>query len=251
MAIDDNLAVVSIPSKSGIPADTIVNTWAYQDDGVRSPNDNADAFGGALVEFYNTVQASSSRSVANFLSSSLSRATNAAEIEFFHINGTAPGTDKNGVPYKPAINGGPHGSAFRAMTWTLAAETAGYTPAPSELAACLSFHSPYQGAPEESGTTRPKARHRGRVYLGPLAMQSWAVEATTFRTYINTSVSGTIVAAAAALVNFGATSNPKWCVWSRENGVMQPVIGGWCDDAYDIQRRRGEKAKSRSTFGGG
>lgn len=82
-------------------------------------------------------------------------------------------------------------------------------------------------------------------------MQSWAVEATTFRTYINTSVSGTIVAAAAALVNFGATSNPKWCVWSRENGVMQPVIGGWCDDAYDIQRRRGEKAKSRSTFGGG
>lgn len=108
-----------------------------------------------------------------------------------------------------------------------------------ELAICVSF----QGV-RTSGSSQ--ARRRGRVYIGPLGN---CVTSTT-----DPSVApGTITAfqtAAAGLLSASKTSATyDWCVYSRTDDAMVPVDNGWIDNAFDIQRRRGLTATTRSTFG--
>lgn len=252
MATDDVfLATVELPAKSGLGRDTVVNTFAFIGDGVQSPQGNATDFQVLIEAFYNTVQGASSRSIANFISPSVDRATGVCLVNYYYANTQLPGTDKNGQPFKPGLQGGPHGSPWAIKTWTLGAPTAGYTGAPSELAVVLSFHSQYSGLTEEAGGTRPKSRHRGRLYIGPLCKESWDVEATTNRVKVIDGLKTTIGAAAAAMINAGTAGEPKWAQWSRKNAELQPVVGGWVDDAFDIQRRRGEKSKTRTTIGPG
>ena len=45
-----------------------------------------------------------------------------------------------------------------------------------------------------------------------------------------------------------ASIDPTWAVWSRHDALARAVVGGWCDDAWDVQRRRGEVAVVRTTF---
>jgi hypothetical protein len=41
---------------------------------------------------------------------------------------------------------------------------------------------------------------------------------------------------------------PSWSVWSRKNANTKLVTGGFVDNAFDTQRRRGEKASGRQTW---
>jgi hypothetical protein len=41
---------------------------------------------------------------------------------------------------------------------------------------------------------------------------------------------------------------PDWCVWSRSNHKVDPVIGGFVDNRFDTQRRRLETSTARVVF---
>lgn len=110
-------------------------------------------------------------------------------------------------------------------------------PLPHEVACCVSFHGEYV-----SGASQ--ARRRGRIYFGPL---NTTVMATTG--YFASGLLSTVVLAGGNLLtDSNASSNYAWVVYSPTSGQSYPVVGGWVDNAPDIQRRRGWDATSTSTF---
>jgi len=130
---------------------------------------------------------------------------------------------------------------------------------PPELAACLSFRGDYGSAVERGalesiptpeaaqdmgapathpGRAHPRARLRGRVYVGPLQ-----------RDQIDPSTGQITLQCAENIGGFGkalrdsavlAAAGIAWAVHSRRNGSAVAVTNGYCDTAPDIQRRRGE-----------
>lgn len=113
-------------------------------------------------------------------------------------------------------------------------------PLPSQVALCLSF----QGA-RISGT--PQARRRGRVYLGPLDITATEVSGGEAR-----PVSGLIdvaLAAAERMLADSTTNNSHWAVYSPTNNDLVPVVGGWLDNRFDIQRRRAALVTQRNAWG--
>lgn len=109
---------------------------------------------------------------------------------------------------------------------------------PPELSVCLSF----QGV-RTSGQSQ--ARRRGRVYLGPLA----AVPVSGTNPQISPTTIGVIQTAAQNLLDASdASATYTWCVYSVSDDDLVEVDNGWIDNAVDIQRRRGLRATTRSTF---
>lgn len=133
---------------------------------------------------------------------------------------------------------------FRTGTNGLAARAA--TGLPAEVACCLSFK-----AAIVSGDN-PR-RRKGRVFIGPLgttAMTSTSVgvrPTTAFKTALSNFGGGLIVP--------DATTGATWCVYSPTEAAgvpgdgMFPVVGGWIDDAFDTQRRRGVRTTAKTLWG--
>lgn len=111
------------------------------------------------------------------------------------------------------------------------------TPLPSELSVCLSF----QGS-KASGF--PQARRRGRIYVGPLSVGS------NVNGRPDPSLIGAIAAAGNALRTDVAAiaGDTRWAIWSVRNQAPVEVTDGWVDNAFDIQRRRGVRDTSRTTW---
>lgn len=110
---------------------------------------------------------------------------------------------------------------------------------PPEIALCCSF----QGA-RASGQSQ--ARRRGRVYLGPCKEDDNSALGVP---------GSTVIANAAAFGNFLlnasiAAGSWEWCVYSPTDDELVPVTNGWVDNAWDVQRRRGLGATSRTVFVG-
>jgi hypothetical protein len=101
---------------------------------------------------------------------------------------------------------------------------------PRELALCLSFYS-----------ERNVPRSRGRLYI-PLAL------------IIGTSVSGsrpreqdrTALGLFPPVFTGLGGADVDWCVYSRSDNVARPVTHWYVDDEFDIQRRRGLRATTRT-----
>lgn len=108
---------------------------------------------------------------------------------------------------------------------------------PPEVALCLSF----QGA-KVSG--QPQARRRGRVYLGPLAASiNTSGVPSNASCLLVTGFGDALLAASDA-----AAGAWRWVVYSPTNGTAVNVVDGWCDNAFDIQRRRGFSSTTRFLF---
>lgn len=97
---------------------------------------------------------------------------------------------------------------------------------PREVALCLSYFAGRNGP-----TTR------GRVFIGPLTQAVMTDHPT-----------GTIVG---RILDFGqgldgmGGADWKWHQHSQKLAVSAEVTDIWCDNAWDTQRRRGDKATSR------
>jgi hypothetical protein len=115
----------------------------------------------------------------------------------------------------------------------------GDTSFPAEVAVCCSYY-----ADSESGDN--EARRRGRVFLGPLAAVSATQGLDDAR--VNPAFAQVIAKAATRLAN-----STGWCIYSpttdNEGATLDEsaylVSGGWVDNAFDTQRRRGMRATSR------
>lgn len=105
---------------------------------------------------------------------------------------------------------------------------------PSELAACLSY---YNGLV-------PRPRKRGRIFCGPLKQSTVDNTAVIPRlsTGFRTSLTG------AAVTNLTGLATTTWGLLSPTDGVILAVEHGFVDDAYDVQRRRGEDPTTKLEF---
>lgn len=211
--------------KSGIPKDDNVNRWivgnpAEADPAVVAAAACADLF----TLFYNPV--------ATFLAPVFDRGANHQEMKAYSLPGTAlAGTT-------------PLGSPVYSSTWTMPAPGSA-TGLPPEVACVVSYHGDLTGVPVESGTIRPGSRRHGRIYLGPLNLGMATTDGTTGETTMPTGAITTISNAAAA---FLADSPLLWYVWSKAQAALFPVVGGWVDNGFDTQRRRGVDATVRHAW---
>jgi hypothetical protein len=212
---------------SGLPADAVVNDFAFQKGSAITSGDWTTLFD-LVDDFYNVTQASGA-SVGQHISNQINRAAT-HELQGYII--TAP----------------PMGSPAATIPWLGPVTNGGATGLPTEVAGVLSFHADLTGVAEEAGATRPRARRRGRVFIGPLIAGAvdnvtppYLLKSTTFLT--------TLRQAAVALMDAADTAGIPWSVWSRSDATLRPVVGGWTDDAPDTQRRRGPAATTRVTWG--
>lgn len=125
---------------------------------------------------------------------------------------------------------------FATTTFTRTSMPAG-DPLPSEVCVCLSF----QGL---KAAGAPQARRRGRIYIGTLGVNANQLGMVK-PAFI------TAVTAGAAAFKTAVTAVPSpvyWAIWSVTEEQAVPVLNGWVDNAFDIQRRRGVDPTTRTTF---
>jgi len=223
-------AQVVLPSANGLPEDACVNTFAFESDAV-TPVVGAVAVANRLVQFYNTLHGAgppTNTTVSGCIATSISRAVAGARINVYNL----------GNPISL-----PLGSPILSSPWTVG--EIGDEEVISEAAVCLSYHADLTDIPEEVGTTRPRARRRGRLYIGPIRSSLVTELDGSERRRPNAFLMNTWTEAGRFLA-IGA--DPRWMVWSREDNVLRKVTGGFVDNAFDTQRRRGPAAGLRLTF---
>jgi hypothetical protein len=221
-------AVVRLPAKSGVPKDAVQNSFCFRTADNLSANRNAVAT--LLDAFYRTLPATAVKKVGEYLSDTISR-TAIPTVVFYditaHLSGSSHGSPVDTIPFAGVLPAA-SGSAL-----------------PSECSVCLSFQHVYGSDVEFAPGARPRARDRGRIYLGPLLQLAMDQDVTTRRPKVTATCMLDIGKAASVL---SGSADPTWCVWSRTNATALSVDQGWVDDAFDTQRRRGEAAAVRSAW---
>lgn len=196
---------------SGLPEDHYVNSFCFRNDiiGVHPGERIADT----LEDFYGGVHAPATSALSQFIPEMMVSAT--AEVRVYDLGAPAP--------REPEIY-------LRTMT-----AMGTNTPLPSECASCLSF---------VAGPNTP--RTRGRIYLGPLSSGAMGtVSAGHLRP--SASMQSSMVQAATWLM--GGPNDITWCLLSQADASAKVITGGWVDDAFDTQRRRGGDPTARVSFG--
>lgn len=223
------VAVVTLRRTSGITDDDINNVFTFVDSAATSDSDVANTLTTRLTNFYNVINSAAGK-VTDYLSEALSRAAG-NRIDYYFTDDFSGAT--------------PLGSPVETRSWVLASGSAS-TPIPSEVCAVVSFHGNLTDIPERDGSTRPASRRRGRVFIGPLEQTALVENAVTHEAELNPTCINVLKGAATDLMNLN--DHLAWCVWSKADAAQHPVVGGYVDNAFDTQRRRGNKATTRSLF---
>lgn len=216
-------AQVTIPMDSGVPEDSVVNTFYF----------DGDDFPGAGDDFYHEGVMSLLTAFYHDIDANLFARTVGSEatVRIYDM--------RDAMPRIPEL------------VDTIGLEPSAGDPLPSEVALCCSF-----AAAMESGV--PAARRRGRVYLGPINDTQVAVVGSHLRPASDLLA---VVASAAGDMQNGyntgapADSSIRWAIYSPKtdsvasiDDAFNDVVGGWVDNEFDTQRRRGPAATSRTTF---
>jgi hypothetical protein len=213
------LAQVRLKSLTGLSRDDAVNTFHF--DGGDDPEDVLSA----LVYFYDDNGAGFGR-VGLYLSEGLSRTANAHEIRIYDLTDPTPR------------------SPIASRHFTLPAQGAG-PGLPAQVSCALSYHGTIpNGANFGPGPHLP-ARHRGRIFLGPLQADATLNGLGVPTGRFNTTFLDDVRDAGQALRD---DANTQWVVYSPTGGFQDPVIGGWVDDSPDVIRRRKLDDVARYTF---
>lgn len=198
---------------SGLPEDRIVNVFHFVGGGTYS----ADAATAVtkVAEFYNGLGVGQTNSIAGYLSSWVNRT---AEIRTYDLT-----TAKPRVPTITPLELNPYLSD---------------NGLPEEVALVTTFY----GSPP---ITR---RRRGRLYIGPLNSNTSVIN---FGNQAAPSAPNPVIIGdlRIATQTLAAIDSVQWCIRSTlpsENFV--PVAGGYVDNAFDTQRRRGPDATTRSVW---
>jgi hypothetical protein len=174
--------------------------------------------------------------MASYLGPQIDRRTNHARIDVYDIG--------------PHLDGTPHGSPVDGGTFTVGAIHDGSTTEPDGVAACVSFRADYGsdvefGAPTgvETGRLRPRARDRGRFYLGPvnsLAIDQVSATGRCIWSAVFIADALASLQSVCTISNYPVPGNANWSlsVWSRKNATLKKAAELWMDDRPDYQRRR-------------
>lgn len=225
--------------KSGLARDRVVNTFTFAAEADMTPA-NISAITTAIEQFYNATPTDPTAVGAPgvIIGPQISRTVKPV-VRHYDADGHLAGTSSLGSPV-----------ATQNWVGFLAAPVNG-GPMPSEVAICLSFHAAFGADAEFAGVTRPRSRDRGRIFLGPLVLSALIAgqESTTNRPMVAPNVRAAILSNAQQYLNVSGGGLLGQQVWSRRNGTVKPVVGWSVDDAFDTQRRRGERPNIRQTVG--
>jgi hypothetical protein len=112
---------------------------------------------------------------------------------------------------------------------------------PDEVACCLSY-----SADPVSGI--PIARRRGRVFIGPLCANVLGGSSLNTESVPDSGFISTVTKAAGDLASIALAAGYVWSVFSPTLNAAAPISSAWVDNAWDTQRRRGNRPTSRTTI---
>lgn len=221
-------AVVKFRRKSGITADEVENRFHFLVDDP-GPDSSFTDLTTAISTFYNNVQPAGDQ-VGNYFSPCLDTDTDRAEVR-----------------YTPRT--GPNTTNVRYIdTFTLLdPDPAGFT-LPTEVAICLSWQGLLTGVPGDSPGSHPRSSRRNRIYLGPLNHTVIDQDGTTLEPKVASGPQNVFTQAAMELLTNSSLVGGQQVIWSEKLGQHFAIDTLWVDNAFDSQRRRGQRATSR-TFG--
>lgn len=210
------LIQVAFRHDSGLPEDVTVNTFSVNTAAETVADAGTDILG-RLTTFYTSNN--TNHPLEWYLSNVL---TGVADVKMYDRADPEPRVPE----FEGVIN---LGAAFPGSS----------TPYPSEVAVTLSFE-----AAQVSGINQ--ARRRGRIFLGPL--NPGAAAFTSGKAKVAPILLADAAVAMARLRSDLITDGYRWQVWSRAGNQGADVASGWIDDALDTQRRRGERATTRTLW---
>ena len=111
---------------------------------------------------------------------------------------------------------------------------------PDEVALCLSYT-----AGPASGL--PIARRRGRLFIGPFNENALISTGLNAESGPVEGLRVTLAQGAAMMAAAAAGNGYDWSVFSPTNNEAVSILSCWVNNAWDTQRRRGNKPSSRYT----
>lgn len=193
---------------SELPEDQFVNTWHFVTPGADSAADQA-AVAAVVGDFYRAVPSlGGPDTVGMYLSPYCLRSFTIKTYDLADAMPREPTEFVDTLPAATSSNG-----------------------LPAEVACCLSF----QGGPPVT------AHRRGRLYIGPLAVEANDPASSTTPARVSTSLRNALRTAAFDVRESGT----GWSIFSPTTGLFSPVVTGHVDDAFDTQRRRGVAPSGR------
>ena len=219
-----------LPHVSGLVRDNVVWDFYFATN-VSFDSTVMAAIQTSIEDFYTAIITGPSHQVGNYIGRSISRTIHPV-LKSYNVTGH--------------LNGSAAGSPFDTRDLALMPTVTGTgVDLPAEVAGCLSYHTSYGSDPEFAPGTRPRARDRGRIFIGPLTSLAMQNATTSLGPQFTQNFIDTLTGATAPLM---ALVNPIWQQWSRAAARMSDVTGGWVDNAPDTQRRRGERPTARTMF---
>lgn len=201
---------------TNLPEDRFINTFHFEWFGSTADYDEAKVIAGGSVESFYLLSNDNGRSLRQLMSPFIVGLT---------IN-----------VYDLSVPEGEREPWVQESVWTDSTVTANM---PEECAVCLTL----------VGVPPITPRRRGRLFFGPLVSDSDVIvygnDDTPTRVNISTSQSVGVTLSQAA-ETLRTTTDQTWCIRSvtpSENFV--PIAGGWIDNAFDTQRRRGPDPSAR------
>lgn len=223
-------AQVVFQGRTGIPEDVFVNTFHF----AAASGDKSAAYAtlaADLEEFYTVPAAPATRSIVSFMSRFI--LGSASSIRFYDLDDAKP-REPTILPY----------------TWTVG--SANTADLPEEVACCISYHA----------TPPITARKRGRIYIGPLNSDTLQTAAGVWEdTEPGVGPSRPALhfrqalAYSAERLSLAAGPLNHWQIRSTRVGAagadgtdgeaFYTIVGGYVDNAWDTQRRRGVDPSTR------
>jgi hypothetical protein len=220
---------VTMGVKSGIPRDSVQFDLYYRHAEPRVDAD-FDNMRDHIIDFLTIAPSTFAAALQTRLGDVLSISADKVEVRFYD------------VPAAPGALGAPIATRTGHLTGV------GGSSLPEEVAAVLSFRGIYGSLVEfGAGATRPRARVRNRIYLGPLAVSAKDQDTTTKRTFVHQDLIDIATGSARdRLFTDAAADGWTWSVFSRTNWQDFSVAFVSMDNAFDIQRRRGPDPTART-----
>lgn len=210
------LVTATLHHDSGLPEDDVVNTFHFVSSSATDVSETDAQSMATLVEnFYSATPTGDTAPLSQFMSQQLA--------------GTGLTKVYDLADAQPRV-------PIYTHSFSLTVGSAGTGGLPSETALCLSY-----SAFPVSGT--PAARRRGRLYIGPLQNSVLTNGRPTSSLIDRLGRAGSVLR-----TGTGLTGGFVWGVRSDVNGNTVAIANLYVDNAFDTQRRRGERATARTTF---
>jgi hypothetical protein len=214
--------VARLPFVGGLERDVSENTFWFSTPGSPDGDNYAEVITN-VTQFYNEPPSGGgSNSIGYYLSSVISRTACELVVRSIDVATGAQLTD----------------NVHSAFTLDAAGTTNNL---PLEVSLCLSFKGSRTGA--------PAGRTRGRVYVGPLQTATATTGGAAYPIPTTTFVN-LLAAKADDVKGVGEGGECPWVIYSRSDREVAIVEGGWIDNEWDTQRRRGVAANSRVIWPG-